>query len=132
MNAMPSEWRTAKASNRAAVPLPVPVVAPFFFFFLTKECIHAIPHRQPWLHGAYLQSFDTTTAIMKLFLLVYRPQEAQLEVMAELYSYQYFVILIMITITTTGTSALLPNPSHPHPTRPHGGEVVPQATLENV
>ena len=24
-------------------------------FFFTKEYIHAIPHRQPWLHGAYLQ-----------------------------------------------------------------------------
>ena len=46
----------------------------FFFFFLTKEYIHAIPHRQPWLHGAYLQSFDTTTTLMKLFLLAYRPQ----------------------------------------------------------
>ena len=44
------------------------------FFFLTKEYIHAIPHRQPWLHGAYLQSFDTTTTLMKLFLLAYRPQ----------------------------------------------------------
>ena len=46
----------------------------------------------------------------------------------DLYSYQYF--LILITITTT--SALLPYPSHPHPIRQHGGEVVPQATLENV
>ena len=26
-----------------------------FFFFLTKEYIHAIPHRQPWLDGPYLQ-----------------------------------------------------------------------------
>ena len=43
-------------------------------FFLTKEYIHAIPHRQPWLHGAYLQSFDTTTTLMKLFLLAYRLQ----------------------------------------------------------
>ena len=65
---------------------------------------------------------------MKLFLLAYRPQ-----VMTELYSYQYLKFLtdgILITITTT--SALLPYPSHPHPIRPHGGEVVPQATLENV
>ena len=46
----------------------------FFFFFLTKEYIHAIPHRQTWLHGAYLQSFDTTTTLMKLFLLAYRLQ----------------------------------------------------------
>ena len=67
---------------------PVPLVAPvgvtnvlvgtavlsFFFFFLTKEYIHAIPHRQPWLHGAYLQSIDTPTTLMKLFLLAYRPQ----------------------------------------------------------
>ena len=60
---------------------------------------------------------------MKLFLLAYR-----LQVMTELYSYQYF--LILITITTT--SALLPYPSHPHPIGPHGGEVVPQAMLENV
>ena len=60
---------------------------------------------------------------MKLFLLAYR-----LQVMTELYSYQYF--LILITITTT--SALLPYPSHPHPIPPHGGEVVPQATLETV
>ena len=97
----------------------------FFFFFLTKEYIHAIPHSQPWLHGAYLQSIDTTTTLMKLFLLAYRPQ-----VMTELYSYQYLKFLILITITTT--SALLPYPSHPHPIMPHGGEVVPQATLENV
>ena len=56
-----------------------------------EEYIHAIPHRQPssWLHGAYLQSFDTTSSTttltasecMKLFLLAYRPQ-----VMTELYS----------------------------------------------
>ena len=95
----------------------------YVFFFLTKEFIHAIPHRQPWLHGAYLQSFHTTTTLMKLFLLAYRPQ-----VMTELYSYQNF--LILNTITTT--SPLLPYPSHPHPIRQHGGEVVPQATLENV
>ena len=25
------------------------------FVFLTKEYIHAIPRRQPWLHGAHLQ-----------------------------------------------------------------------------
>ena len=95
----------------------------FFFFSFTKEYIHAIPHRQPWLHGAYLQSFDTTTTLMKLFLLAYRPQ-----VMTKLYSYPYF--LILNTITTT--SPLLPYPSPPHPIRQHGGEVVPQATLENV
>ena len=117
-------------SRGAEEPPPARLTSPsgpnvFFFFFLTKEYIHAIPHRQPWLHGAYLQSFDTTTTLMKLFLLAYRPQ-----VMTQLYSYQYF--LILITITTT--SVLLPYPSHPHPITPHGGEVVlrPQATLENV
>ena len=44
-----------------------------FFFFLTKEYIHAIPHRQTWLHGAYLQSIwgdtlgvDSTSAFPRL------------------------------------------------------------------
>ena len=45
-------------------------------------------------------------------------------------SYQYF--LILITITTTSALLCVPYPSHPHPITPHGGEVVPQATLENV
>ena len=36
--------------------LPVPqCVCVFFCLFLTKEYIHAIPHGQRWLHGAYLQ-----------------------------------------------------------------------------
>ena len=34
-------------------------------------------HRQPWFHGAYLQLFDTTTTLVKLFLLAYRPQVPQ-------------------------------------------------------
>ena len=57
---------------------------------------------------------------MKLFLLAYR-----LQVMTELYCYQY--LLILITITTT--SALLPYPSHPHPTRPYGAPTISQTPM---
>ena len=60
--------------SRCELQLPVVHTGHASFFFLTKEYIHAIPHRQPWLHGAYLQSFDTTTTLMKLFLLAYRLQ----------------------------------------------------------
>ena len=62
-----------------------------------------MPYPTANLHGAYLQSFDTTTTLMKLFLLAYRPQLVELAVMTELYSYQYFLILITITITSAAS-----------------------------
>ena len=74
--------------------------------------------------GHIYKSIDTQTTIIKLFLLAYRPQ-----VMTELYGHHWQYSLVLITITST--SALQPYPSHPHPIRPYGGGVVPQATLEN-
>ena len=33
---------------------------------LTKEYIHALPHRQPWLHGAFLPQADGPSNFTKL------------------------------------------------------------------
>ena len=50
--------------------LSVPQPSCLIPFFLTKQYIHAIPHRQPWLHGAYLQSLVSSCLVCRRWRVV--------------------------------------------------------------